>query len=77
MASRSNLKKRILVHYQGGREVRTGGIHQYFEDLNRAPNAESEPKDFFEMASERLRAAPESRPRSKEINDAACTRCTR
>jgi hypothetical protein len=40
-----------LVQYQGGREVYTGGIHQYFEDLNRAPNAEIEPKDFFEIAS--------------------------
>ena len=43
MASRSNLKKRILVQYQGGREVQPGGIHQYFEDLNRAPNAETCP----------------------------------
>jgi hypothetical protein len=29
------------------------GIHGYFEDLNRAPNAEIGPKDFFEMASKR------------------------
>jgi hypothetical protein len=29
----------------------TGGILQYFEDLNRAPNKEIEPKDFFEIAS--------------------------
>jgi len=36
---------------QGGREVQTGGIPVYFEDLNRAPNAEIGPKDFFEMAS--------------------------
>jgi hypothetical protein len=56
---RSHLKKRILVQYQGGREVYTdgvavtaiAGIHQYFEDLNRAPNTEIEPKDFFEVAS--------------------------
>ena len=73
MASRSNLKKRILVQYQGGHEVQTdgvavtalAGIHQYFEDLNRVPNAESGPKDFFEMASigcgRLLRAAPDLR----------------
>jgi hypothetical protein len=27
-----------LVQYRGGREVQTGGILEYFEDLNRAPN---------------------------------------
>jgi hypothetical protein len=51
------LKKRILVQYQDGRKVQTdgvavtatAGIHQYFEDLNRAPKAESGPKDFFEI----------------------------
>ena len=48
---RSYLKKRILVQYQGGREVQTGGILAYFEDLNRAPNKEIGPKDFFEIAS--------------------------
>jgi len=47
--SRIYLKKWILVQNQGGREVQPGGILQYFEDLNRAPNAEFGPKDFFEM----------------------------
>jgi hypothetical protein len=48
----SYLKKRILVQGQGGREVQTGGIRQYFEDLNRAPNPAKggRPKDFFEIA---------------------------
>jgi len=36
---------------QGGREVQPGGILEYFEDLNRAPNAEFGLKDLFEMAS--------------------------
>jgi hypothetical protein len=45
------LKKRILVQNQGGRKVQPGGILEYFEDLNRAPNAEFGPKDFFEMCS--------------------------
>ena len=49
--NRSYLKNWILVQYQGGREVQPGGILQYFEDLNRAPNTEIGPKDFFEMAS--------------------------
>jgi hypothetical protein len=49
--TRSHLKKRILVQGRGGREVQTGGILLYFEDLNRAPNKEIGPKDFFEIAS--------------------------
>jgi hypothetical protein len=49
--SRSYLKKRILVRIRGGGEVQTGGIHRYFEDLNRAPNKEIGAKEFFEMAS--------------------------
>ena len=48
---RSYLKKRILVQGSGGREVQPGGILEYFEDLNRAPNKYIGPKDFFEMAS--------------------------
>ncbi len=59
---RTYLKKRILVQNQGGREVQPGGILVYFEDLNRAPNAEFGPislraasyarqEDFFEMGS--------------------------
>ncbi len=47
--TRTYLKKRILVQNQGGREVQPGGILAYFEDLNRAPNAEFGPKGFFEM----------------------------
>ncbi|CAD7844936.1 MAG: hypothetical protein [Olavius algarvensis Delta 4 endosymbiont] len=50
---RSYLKKRILVQNQGGREFQPGGILEYFEDLNRAPNAAFGLKDFFEMASNR------------------------
>jgi hypothetical protein len=30
---RSHLKIRILVPYQGGREIQAGGIRWYFEDL--------------------------------------------
>ncbi len=48
---RSYLKKRILVQDRGGREVRTGEILLYVEDLNRSSNKEIGPKDFFEMAS--------------------------
>jgi|GEM_PF-1074330 len=36
---------------QGGREVPTGGILKYFEDRNRAPNAEIGPKDIVEIPS--------------------------
>ena len=50
-AFRSGLKIRILVSDQGEREFQTGGIHRYFEDLERAFNADMEPKDFFEIAS--------------------------
>ena len=55
--NRSYLKKQILVQDQGGREVQPGGTLQYFEDLNRAPNAEIGPKDFFEMASKQISAS--------------------
>jgi hypothetical protein len=34
-----------------------GGILLYFEDLNRAPNAEFGPKDFFEMGSSHFAAS--------------------
>jgi len=50
-----------LVQGQGGREIQPGGASEanalrgkyirYFEDLNRASNAEIGPKDFFEMTS--------------------------
>jgi hypothetical protein len=43
-----------LVQIRGGREVQTGGILLYFEDLNRAPDKEIGPKDFFEMTSKQL-----------------------
>jgi hypothetical protein len=51
LPNRDHLKNRILVQGQGGREVPTGGILKYFEDWNRAPNAEIGPKDIFEMVS--------------------------
>ena len=51
---RSYLKKRILVQNRGGAELYTGGIHQYFEDLRRGANKEFGPKDFFEIASNKL-----------------------
>jgi len=37
----------ILASAQGGCEFIAGGIHRYFEDDERAPNADMEPKDFF------------------------------
>jgi len=43
-----------LAQGQGGCDIRTGGILQYFEDLNFAPNAEIGLKDFFEIASNRF-----------------------
>ena len=55
----SYLKKRILVPRkkragsatsQDDRVDQPGGILQYFDELNLAPNAEIEPEDFFEMA---------------------------
>jgi hypothetical protein len=49
--SEVDLKIRILVPDQGGREFQAGGIHLYFEDLKRAPNADMGPKDFFETTS--------------------------
>jgi hypothetical protein len=49
--TRDYLKNRILVQGQGGRKVPTGGILKYFEDWNRAPNAEIGQKDIFEIAS--------------------------
>jgi hypothetical protein len=52
--TRSYLKKRILVQYQGRTELQAAGIHGYVEDLKRGPNAEIGPKDFFEMASNML-----------------------
>ncbi len=49
--NRSYLKNRILVQGRGGREVRTGRILLYFEDLNQASNKEIGPKYFFEIVS--------------------------
>jgi hypothetical protein len=51
MAYRSHLKKWILVQYRGGAELKTAGIHQYFEDFQRGTNKDIGPKDFFEIAS--------------------------
>jgi hypothetical protein len=47
---KSALKIWILVSDQGGSAFQTGGIRSYFEDLERASNADMEPKDFFERA---------------------------
>ena len=47
---RSHLKKRILAQGQGGAEFQPAGILKYVEDLERGPNTEIGPKDFFEMA---------------------------
>ncbi len=55
----SHLKKRILVQYQGGISFQTGVILQYFEDLKEAPNTDSGPKDFFEMACSKFSGKPE------------------
>ena len=41
------LKKRILVQNQGGREVHLGGILAYFEELNRTPNIKLGQKTFL------------------------------
>ncbi len=49
-ASRSHLKKKILVQNQGGTKFQPAGILKYVEDLKRGPNAEFGPKDFFESA---------------------------
>jgi hypothetical protein len=51
---RSHLKKRILVQDQGGVKFQPTGILKYVEDLKRRPNAEIGPKDFFEIASDRI-----------------------
>jgi len=50
----SPLKSAGSTTSQGGRDIQTGGILQYFEDLNSVPNAEIGPKDFFEIASSLL-----------------------
>jgi|GEM_PF-1592204 len=34
------------------------GIHEYFEDLNRTPNAEFGSKDFFEIGSNEISGIP-------------------
>jgi hypothetical protein len=46
--SKVGLKIWILVPDQGGGEGQAAGIHPYFEDLNRASNADMGPKDDFE-----------------------------
>ena len=62
--SRIQLKKRILVQNQAGREVQLRGILMYFEELNRTPNAEFGTKDFFEMDSSRI---SQYRPVTRQI----------
>jgi len=44
-------QKKILVQGQGGTKLQPAGILEYVEDLERGPNAEIGPKDFFEIAS--------------------------
>ncbi|MBW2412644.1 MAG: hypothetical protein JRF72_22835 [Deltaproteobacteria bacterium] len=41
--------------HRGGAEFQPAGILQYFEELKRGPNAEVEPKDIFEIASNKIR----------------------
>jgi hypothetical protein len=40
-----------LVQDRDGAELKTGGIHEYFEDFQRGTNKDIGPKDFFEIAS--------------------------
>jgi hypothetical protein len=47
------LKIRILVQGQGGCAFQSAGILWYFEALKRAPKTEIEPKDNFEMPSQK------------------------
>ena len=49
--NRSCLKIRIFVRDQDEAEDQTADILKYVEDLKRRPNAEIEPKDIFEIAS--------------------------
>ena len=48
-SGRSHLKNWILVQAQGGATLQPAGILKYVEDLERGPNKEIGPKDFFEM----------------------------
>jgi hypothetical protein len=50
-ATRSHLKKRILVQVRGGAEFKTAGILTYFEDFKPGTNKEIGLKDFFEITS--------------------------
>jgi len=49
--TRSGFETFNRVQGQGGREAQTRGILEYFEDLNRAPNAEIGPEGRFKTAS--------------------------
>ena len=51
LSDRSHLKNWILVQAQGGIALQPAGILKYVEDLERGPNTEIGPKDFFETAS--------------------------
>ena len=53
---RSVLKNRILAQGQGGRAFQPTGILLYFEELEREPNKEIEPKDIFKNASRSIPA---------------------
>ncbi|MDJ0669066.1 MAG: hypothetical protein QNJ61_17425, partial [Desulfobacterales bacterium] len=55
---KSYLQIGILVSYQGGCELQAGGIHRYFEDLQRASNTHKGQKTFsrwFHAANQLLR----------------------
>ena len=62
--SRIQLKERILVQNQGGREVQLGGILVYLEELNRTPSIELGTKVFFELNSSRI---SQYRPVTRQI----------
>jgi hypothetical protein len=53
--SRSHLKNRILAQGQGGAEFQPAGILKYVEELKRGPNTEIGKKDFFEIASIKIK----------------------
>jgi hypothetical protein len=43
-----------LVQARGGAELQTAGILLYVEDLKRGTNKDIEPKDIFEMGSNKF-----------------------
>ena len=53
-----DIKIRILVPDTAGRELQTGGIHRYFENLKRAPNTDRGAKRLFGDTHESTRHNP-------------------